>query len=61
MPRNSLPEVSEPSTVAVDPCVAARCDLPAAQGVALHIGGRDQVVRLCTVHAERMGPRTTSA
>ena len=57
MPSHSLPEVSEPSTVAVDPCVAARCAHPAERAVVLRIGGRDQSVRLCETHAVRMAPR----
>ncbi len=53
VPLHALPEVSEPSTVAVDPCAAARCSEQAETDVPLRIGGRVLPVRLCGVHAAR--------
>lgn len=54
MPTHALPEVSECSTVAVDPCVAARCVHQATSDVVLRLGGRDRSVRLCDAHAVRL-------
>lgn len=53
MTRDALPEVSEPSPVAVDPCAAARCEAQAVRSVVLQLGGRDRAVRFCEVHAAR--------
>lgn len=61
MPNHSLPEVSEPSAVAVDPCAAARCDLPAATAVPLRLGGQERPVRLCAAHALRLAPARVPA
>ena len=55
MPNHTVPEVSEPSAVAVDPCAAARCDLPAETAVPLRLGGQERQVRLCAAHAVRLG------
>ena len=60
MPNHSVPEVSEPSAVAVDPCATARCDLPAETAVPLRLGGQERQVRLCARHAARLAPRTAA-
>lgn len=55
MHSDALPEVSEASTAAVDPCVAARCASQASRDVVLRLGGQDRSVRLCDAHAVRLG------
>lgn len=53
MSNHDLPEVSESSTAAVDPCAAARCEHQATRTVPLRLGGDLRDVRLCERHAER--------
>jgi hypothetical protein len=51
--------VSEPSTAAVDPCAAARCEHQAQRSVPLRLGGDLRDVRFCDGHAERWSAAST--